>query len=276
MTAPEPLRAHAEPFFFERGPVGVLLIHGYSGSPGELRPLGEALAARNYSVCAPLLAGHGTTPDALFKVTWKDWLASALVGLAQLRRRCPTVILAGFSMGALLAAVLAARIASAGVLFMAPALRLHGQPLVELTDIAGRIQPWYYPLARADFSNPSVQAAVRGFVPDADFSDAEMIAAMRKNAKVPIGSIYELVRLQHRARRDLPHVTAPTLIMQGRLDRTVNPISAELTYRLLGAAEKRLIWFEHSDHQLPRETEKEQVWAAAGDWIYQLRVQSAE
>lgn len=266
-TPTHTIRPGAEPFFFSGSTRGVLLIHGYSGSPGELRGMGEFLARRGYTVHAPLLAGHGTTPDAMHGVRWEDWLASALAGLAQLRKQCESVIVTGFSMGALLTCVIAARFPVQGIILAAPALRLVGQSLIRFADVAARVQPWYYPLARADFSKPAVREAIRGFVPDADLDDPQVVEAIRKNAKVPIGSIYELVRLQRRARRDMPHVGAPALIMQGKLDRTVYPASAEAVQRLLGSHEKQLVWFENSGHQLTREGEKEAVWRTAAEWI---------
>lgn len=261
------LRPGVESFFIERGPVGVLLLHGYSGSPGELREMAEFLAARGYSVAAPLFAGHGAGPEAMFEVGWQRWLADALVALAQLRRTCRKVVVIGFSMGALLASVLAARVPVDGVMLLAPALRLRGQVVVAYADVAARVKPWYYPLRRANFASPAVRAAVLGFAPGLDLDDPEVVAAVRSAARVPIGSVYELVRLQRRARRDLRHISAPALVMQGRHDRTVNPASAEKVYQLLGSSDKQLLWFEQSDHQLTREAEKEAVWDAAAAWI---------
>ena len=210
--------------------------------------MGEALHERGFTVAAPLLAGHGTTLDALFNVTWRDWLNSSFAPLAHLRAECDQIFIAGFSMGALLAVVLAARIPSAGVILMAPALRLRGQQVVNYADVAAFIRPWYYPLAIANFADPATQAAVRGFEPDIDFRDQARLESLRKEAKVPVRSIYELARLQRRARRDLPYVTAPALVMQGRLDKTLDPTGAEIALRCLGSTEKRLMWFDHSDH----------------------------
>ena len=64
----------AAPFFERRGPAGLLMLHGYSGSPDELRSMGKALAAAGYTVCGPRLTGHGGAPAELYGVTWRDWL----------------------------------------------------------------------------------------------------------------------------------------------------------------------------------------------------------
>src|SRR5215217_7889060 len=109
IEASQPADQRATPFFDQRGPRGVLLIHGYSGSPDELRGMGANLAEAGYTVHGPLLAGHGGAPADLFQVRWEDWLASASAGLRLLRERCRTVFICGFSIGGLLALHLAAR-----------------------------------------------------------------------------------------------------------------------------------------------------------------------
>ena len=273
MTAtPDPERPVApadQPFTELRGSTGVLLLHGYSGSPGELRPLGQALAGAGYSVHAPLLAGHGGLPDALHGVRWEDWLASAEAGLEQLRASCRRVFLCGFSAGGLLALRLAVSHALAGLIALAPALRLRGGALLPVAGLLQHVMPWYYPLARANFGDPAVRAAVLARAPDANLDDPAVVAGIRKAARVPIGSLYQLARLQRAVVRDLPRVQLPTLIMQGRRDETVDPQSAALVAERIGSRDKRLIWFDHSGHQLPREREREQVNAAALEWLGQ-------
>src|SRR4051812_26008702 len=75
----------AEAFFLPGGPTGVLLTHGFTSSPAEVRPLGIYLAEQGYTVYGPLLAGHGTAPEDLRTTTWQQWVASAEAGLAELR-----------------------------------------------------------------------------------------------------------------------------------------------------------------------------------------------
>lgn len=255
------------PVFTQPGSVGVLLLHGYSGSPAELQPLGQTLAEAGYNIHAPLLAGHGSTPDALFGVRWEDWQRSAEDGLQYLRTMCPRVFICGFSAGGLLALRLAAREPVAGMITLAPALRLRGGGLLRLAGLLQYVMPWYYPLARANFNNPAVRAAVLERAPEAKLDDPAVVAAIRREAKVPVGSLYQLYRLQRAAQRDLPHIDVPTLIMQGRRDQTVDPRSAELVYRTIRSADKQLRWFEQSGHQLPKEAERTEVWAAALAWL---------
>ncbi|MBC8075201.1 MAG: hypothetical protein H7Y32_03920, partial [Chloroflexales bacterium] len=67
-------RQGADPFDFAGGPVGLLLIHGLTGTPGEVRPMGEHLAAAGYTVRGVLLPGHGGDPAELFGVGWQRWV----------------------------------------------------------------------------------------------------------------------------------------------------------------------------------------------------------
>jgi carboxylesterase len=230
------------------------------------------------SRAAPLLAGHGGTIADLHGVRYEQWFASAAAGLRVLQERCDEVFVCGFSLGGLLALRLAADgegtrggAQLAGLIALAPALILQGGRLLHIAGVLKHIKPWYYPLARADFSNPEVRAAVRQHAPNADLDDPAVVEQVRQAAKVPVGSLYELARLQSRVRRDLPRVTLPTLVMQGRLDSTVDPRSAAEVVKKIASPDQRLVWFEHSGHQLPNEAEREQVWATAIEWLDQHR-----
>src|SRR5437870_5438651 len=89
-------------------PLGCLLIHGFTATPDEMRPLGEALAARGFPVRAVRLAGHGTRVADLAATRWAEWFASVAEGADRLRRDVPALAVAGMSLGALLALHLAA------------------------------------------------------------------------------------------------------------------------------------------------------------------------
>lgn len=121
-------------FTIEGGPVGVLLIHGLGGTPVEMREVARALAAGGHTVLCCQLAGHGGSMDDLTATGFEDWYDSALAGLATLEQRCERVVVGGLSMGAVLAALLAARQPErvAGLVMLAPTLRYDGWSI-----------PWY-------------------------------------------------------------------------------------------------------------------------------------
>src|SRR5439155_8117991 len=90
----------AEAFRFDGGPIGILLQHGFTGSPASMRPFGEWLAARGVSVIGPRLPGHGTSWEDLERTSWHDWESEAEGALRALKARCTTIVAVGQSMGA--------------------------------------------------------------------------------------------------------------------------------------------------------------------------------
>ena len=96
----------AEPFFLPGGRHGVLLIHGFTGLPAELRLMGEYLHAHGFTVLAIRLAGHGTTAEDLSRTEHEDWMDSVRDGYAILRGACDDIAVVGHSMGAIFALLL--------------------------------------------------------------------------------------------------------------------------------------------------------------------------
>ncbi|MGQ9547883.1 MAG: alpha/beta hydrolase [Roseiflexus sp.] len=232
------------------GSTGVLLIHGFGGDPAEVFPLAAALIRGGYSVYAPLLPGHGALPDALAGVQWQQWAEAAARGFAALRQRCDDVVVVGFSMGGLLALILAAHLPVVRLAVLAPALRLRGQRLVNLSSVARHIISWYYPLAGADFKDPELRALLRNRVPDANLDDPLVRERLRRMVRVPLEAVHQLTLVQRSAWRLLPRVTVPTLVVQGRDDQTVDPRSAEQIVQRIGSVDRQLVWMEGYGHQL--------------------------
>jgi len=112
---------------------GCLLLHGFTGTPAEMRPLGEHLAERGFAVRAPLLPGHGALVEDLARTTWRDWYATAEESWGELGKRSERRAVVGLSMGALLALHLAHEHASevGAVAALAPAIRLRDQRSAE-------------------------------------------------------------------------------------------------------------------------------------------------
>ena len=96
-----------DPFLWEGGPTGVLLIHGYTATTAEVRPLARILHQQGYTVAGPLLPGHHTRPADANRYRWRDWVRAVEESYQQLTAHCQRVIIGGESMGALLALYLA-------------------------------------------------------------------------------------------------------------------------------------------------------------------------
>lgn len=260
-------------YILKGGSTGVLMVHGFMGLPGEIRPIGERLAAQGCTVSGVLLARHGGRPDELVGVRWTEWAESVERAYLALETRCEQVIVLGFSLGGLLALHLAAHKQVAGVITLAAALQLQGGWQLNALAVARYVMPWFYPMRGSDFSDPALRADLTSKIGEINWDDPAVIEQLRGQIRIPTGAIYEIVRLGRHVRRELPDIDVPALILQGRRDQTVLPDSAAQINAYLGSRDKHLRWFERSDHQLPKDVEREHVqqtivaWMAAHGWI---------
>ena len=236
-------------FAFEGGGVGCLLLHGFTGTPSEMRPLGERLAERGYTVCAPLLPGHGTRVEDLAPTTWKDWYATTLASWEELGAKTSVRVIAGLSMGALLALHLAhARPHEVcAVAALAPALELASQRSAEIALWAR----WLPPLPRRLAIVPKRSAKLPGVGRSTPAYD-----------EIPLRSLASMIALQRRVRSELPEITTPTLIIEGGLDHTVSQKAGRAIESALGSPIKSRIRFPLSAHILTEDVEANAVIAA--------------
>jgi len=267
LELPESVRATRRPFSFDGAAceVGVLCLHGFTGSPAEMRPLGTFLAQRGFAVEAPLLPRHGGMPHELKGVRRAEWIEAARAALDALRKRYHAVFVAGLSMGGLLALHLAAHDPGPelrGVIIMAAPAAIN-DPRVKLVRFARFFVPYYYPLRGVNFKNPHVRAELEkrfaAFGP-VDLDDARVQRAIVEGVRIPVDAIHELVQLNAEVMRALPNVRVPALFLQGRRDRVVHPESAEQLAARVGSAQRRVIWYANSAHELPLEPDAPQMF----------------
>ncbi|MFI9718694.1 alpha/beta hydrolase [Streptomyces sp. NPDC052396] len=218
-----PLLPGAEPFRHDGGEVGVLVCHGFTGSPQSVRPWAEHLAERGLTVSLPLLPGHGTRWQDMQITGWQDWYAEVDRALWSLRERCSQVFLCGLSMGGALALRLAAKHQEAvsGVVVVNPANRVHG--------LGARALPVLRHLV------PST----KGIASDIAKEGAEEVGYHR----VPLHAAHSFRRFLQLVDGELPQVTQPLLLMHSPEDHVVPPAdsarilarvsSRDLTERLL-------------------------------------------
>ncbi|NJM05300.1 alpha/beta fold hydrolase [Candidatus Gracilibacteria bacterium] len=241
----------SDPFFFPAGQTGCLLVHGFSGSPAEMRELGRSLATHDHTVLGLRLAGHVDDPLALHLTPWRDWLASARQGFVTLAERCERVVLVGFSLGGALAALLAYEMPVAGLVMLSTPASLQGDRRLVALPFVRQVLPWYYPYARANFATPAVRADILARAPvGTDLDDPSVQEHIRRNVKISIPAIDELRQCLAAARQILPALSAPALVMQGRLDTVAPPESAQTIYTRLGSTQKELVYWEDTGHQL--------------------------
>ncbi len=188
----------AEPFLLEGGRAGVLLMHGFSGSCSEIRELGQDLHAAGFSVIAPALAGHGTSPDDLSRVTREDFFVTAEAAYREAAERFERVYVVGLSMGGTLGLHLAAR-------HDVPALVTISTPV-----FMSRLVSLSVPLAMRWAPNRKVisnYAAWRG----------EVVGY----TTTPLSSLGVLLEVLKTVRRELPRVSSPLFVIHSLGDQTV-------------------------------------------------------
>lgn len=230
----------------------VLVLHGFTGSPWEVRPLGEALAARGFHVEAPLLPGHGGAPEALGFVTWRDWVASAEGALASLLARFGEVSVAGLSMGALLGLVLAARCPQVRrLVLLAPVVRLK-DPTARLVRKVRHTRlvpllPTWLDKKSSDIELPEVRA------------QAPLLP------RYPLARVFDLFELQDLARLSEPGVRCPVLVVGAMRDQVVDFEEVCALHSRLGNS--RLLVLQHGAHLIPRDVDRALALSEVGEFL---------
>jgi carboxylesterase len=201
-----PVRPGAEPYSADGGPVGVLLVHGFTGSPAGLRPWAEHVAAAGYTVRLPRLPGHGTTVQEANLTRWPDWYAEVERAFDELSGRCSTVFVFALSMGGTLALRLAEQRgdAVAGLVLVNPSLHSENK-LLMLLPVMRRVVKTFPGIAN-DIKKPGQDELAYD--------------------KTPLDALASLTDLWKVTTADLARVTQPLLLFRSVEDHVVEPSNA--------------------------------------------------
>lgn len=241
-------------FFFQGGRRGVLLIHGLTGTPMEMRLLGKGLNRAGFTVCGMQLAGHCGDVEDLLATGWRDWYASVEQAADDMLGKVDQLFVGGLSMGALLALKLAAQRSRqiAGVGVFGATFRYDG---------------WSIPrMARLSFLLPLLKAVGigrhRSFMEQPPYGirderlRAQISSAMLSGDSAAAGlpgnpwySLAEMHELAADVRRRLPQVTSPCLVAHASEDDVASLWNAELVLRRVSAPTELLL-LEDSYHMI--------------------------
>lgn len=219
----------AQPFFFRGGEHGVLLIHGFTGSAGHMRLLGEHLRDAGFTVCGINLPGHAQSVEAMDKTGWTDWLEAAKQALVELRKECRYVSVSGLSMGGVISLLLAEQ--------------------MELTAVA----PISAPMAVQNKMMPFAKLAAP-FMPKISWgSDPERAGMLDVRYDLgydgfPTHCAADLSKLIKMARRDLSAIVCPVLAVQSHGDETIAAGSADVIMQGVSSKVKRTLWLDKVPH----------------------------
>jgi carboxylesterase len=239
-----------EPLFREgtgpNGRVGVLVCHGFGGSPRSVQEVALRLADVGYTVALPLLSGHGRTPEAMEKSRWTQWTADSEQAYAWLRERTDEVFLFGLSMGGALVLWLAERHPEvAGVVTVNAVLR---HPQERTMRIFGRI------------GLPRWAKAIG--------NDTKLAGTDEKAySRIPMRSARQLALLLAEVRRDLAKVRCPALLFSSTVDHVVPPANQREIYKTISSTDKTMIELHDSYHVATMDNDKERIFAATLEFI---------
>ena len=213
-------------FYWEAGPTGALLFHGFTATTTEVRPLAENLRALNFTISAPLLPGHGTSAEELNRTKWQEWIETAEKAYQELAGRCEQVVIGGESAGAMVSLFLASRHPEIkAILLFSPAMKLDLNWLDTIKLTIGAVLVGY-----KEKENPYSHDNWQGYPVH------------------PLRGVLQVKKLQAQVKKRLSLVKQPVQIIQGRHDETIDLRSGEIILQRIGSADKEFYWMENSTH----------------------------
>ena len=238
------------PWQLGSGSRGVLLLHGFAGTPPELRGLGEHLAPLGFRCRAPALAGHALSPGDLATTGWRDWLSSAEEELALLRTETAVTAVCGQSMGGTLALLLAARnpdVAAVATLAAPVHVRSAAAPLLPVMQHVVR---WHYPRSEVDLYR------------------REGVEELHSYGKRSTHAIHEFFQLLRHTADSLALVRQPVLLLHGARDSVVDQSNVgRIARRLVSAHAVETHLYPRSGHALSVDVDREDAFARVASWF---------
>lgn len=238
------------PFSADGGRVGVVLSHGFTGTPASMRPWAEHLAAAGFTVRLPLLPGHGATWRECNRTRWPQWYGAIEDAYREVRERCDVVVAAGLSMGGTLVTRLAEQHPDdvAGLVLVNPAYATK--------RIDAKFAPY---IAWAVRSRPAIGGDIKK--PGADESAAD---------RTPVVAFASLQKLWKVTRADLDAVRAPILLYRSRVDHVVDELSAQVLKSAAVNTTVREVMLEDSYHVATLDNDAPQIFAGSVEFVRSL------
>ncbi|HID51115.1 MAG TPA: alpha/beta fold hydrolase [Anaerolineae bacterium] len=245
------------------GRTGILMLHGYMGSPLSSHNMAKFLAGRGITVHCPLLPGHGQYPDKLKGVKREQWIAEAAEGYDCISQQCDEVFLMGHSMGAVLGADLCRKHPQIKGLIMLTPVYDTPDDRLNLFRWLYPVVPWFYPTwIPSKRMRKLVRERVLDYDPTMDPDDPAVKKQLPRLTRIPTGSLAEMLKMIDYGRTIWPDFHHPVIIFHGKSDPAVKPGSIEKLYEILPNDDKQLFSFPDSGHEVMRTLDPahEEVW----------------
>ncbi len=262
----------------ENGRIGLLMLHGFLGSPLSSHPMAHYLADHGVSVHCPLLPGHGHYPDKLHKVPRQAWLDEAQEAFETVQGQYDELFLMGHSMGAVLGAHLCLQNPEVRGLIMltplyeAPDDRLNWMKLLRF------VMPWFYPHKMRSMRQ-LVRERVLDFDPTINFDDPSFQQnELPKVSRVPTGALAEMVKMAEYGRTLWPQLVTPSIIFRGGHDPAVKLGTIDKLFDVLPGPHKKLKTFPEAGHEpmRPFDPAHKELWPMALEFIRTYSCKSGE
>ena len=253
-------------FIERKGKVGVLLIHGLTGTPTEMKQFGKMIARQGFTVACPELAGHCATIEALTRTKWLDWYEAIEHAFDALKEECEHVFVVGLCMGSLIALMLAAKKGSAvaGVILLSTTFFYDGWNVPKLKQKLLLPLVLYTPLkyfvhweetAPYGIKDERVRAMVHAVLENRDVHAADKVGYF----KIPATVILESVRLIKATKKVLIKVIVPTLIVHSTEDDIASIKNAHFTYANIKSDVIETFYVDDTYHVLTLDKRKDDV-----------------
>jgi carboxylesterase len=240
----------AEPFRHHGSDIGVLLCHGFTGTPQSLRPWGEYLAERGYTVHVPLLPGHGTTWQDMNGTRWQDWYACVDKAFRELHETCERVVVGGLSMGGALSLQLAQEHGPriSGLVLVNPAVKFE-DPRTRLLPVLKH-----------------VVGSLEAIGNDVKKHDVTELAYTR----TPLKAAHSQLVAWQSVIRDLPEVTQPVLLLRSTQDHVVPASSSALILSRISSRDVTEILLEDSYHVATIDNDAPRIFDESAKFIERI------
>jgi esterase/lipase len=214
-----------------------IIIHGFAGNPLEVEPLANALERMGYKVITPLLPGHSIYKERMEKVTALDWIQIIERIVKHAIEENKKVHMIGFSMGAMIASIMAYRYQISTLVLLSPAVYVLTPYLLRM-----KLEKFFQPTRKT-------RALSGQMVP----KSPSLIRS------TPICNFFQFYKIVRQAKRIFQYISIPICIIHGQKDETVDPRSSELIYSVASSKEKELHNLPLSRHHICRDCEVDSV-----------------
>lgn len=275
---PYPVKEERQPYTeFARstndnGRVGLLMLHGFMGSPLSSHPMANYLADHGISVHCPLLPGHGHHPDKLKGYTREDWIEASEEAFETARNLCDELFVMGHSMGTVLGARLCLKYPEIkGMIMLVPFYEAPDRRLLLMKGLK-YVMPWFYPASLPSRSlKKLVEERVKDFDPTIDLNDPAVQKELPMLTRIPTASLVEMLKMSEYGRTLWPQLSKPTITFHGGKDSAAKVSSVQALYESLPGPDKQIKFFPDAGHELmrPFDPVHEIVWKMAFDFIYE-------